>query len=138
MNSLLSTIFPAAASALSLAGLLALALRMQKITRSVVSEPNKPQDLSPGIVADLSCELMLLSERISLLESSPVTLPDLPSVTIRSGMNLNKRTQALRQYRIGQSSEEIAKSLDMPKAEMDLLLKVHRMISSTSVSEPRP
>ncbi len=81
----------------------------------------------PGIVAGLKWEINALAGRVTNLETEAREFS--PQATIRGGMNLNKRTQALRQYRLGQASGEIAKSLGMPKAEVDLLLKVHRLIS---------
>jgi len=46
----------------------------------------------------------------------------------RSGLNLSKRTQVLRMQRTGQDSAGIATALALPRAEVELLLKVHRMI----------
>ncbi|HEV3329609.1 MAG TPA: hypothetical protein VG096_01420 [Bryobacteraceae bacterium] len=48
----------------------------------------------------------------------------------RSGFNLGKRTQALRLHRQGESPEQIAASLDLPRQEVELLLKVHRIVLS--------
>jgi hypothetical protein len=131
MNSLFITLFPAAAAALSLVGLVAVTLRMQKLAGTPVSQPSERPDPVPGIMMDLKSELTALSERISALESA--THQGQPVLAIRSGMNLNKRTQALRQHRQGQAADQIAKSLDMPKAELDLLLKVQRLVSSSPV-----
>ena len=52
------------------------------------------------------------------------------SSAVRTSMNLNKRTQALRQYRQGQSPEVIAQSLDLTRAEVELLIKVQRIVSA--------
>jgi len=46
----------------------------------------------------------------------------------RSGLNLSKRTQVLRMHRAGQDSRGIATSLGLPRAEVDLLIKVHRIV----------
>ena len=43
----------------------------------------------------------------------------------RSGLNLSKRTQALRLHRAGQDSAGIAAVLALPRSEVELLLKVH-------------
>ncbi|HTX34653.1 MAG TPA: hypothetical protein VME43_06520 [Bryobacteraceae bacterium] len=45
-----------------------------------------------------------------------------------SGLNLSKRTQVLRMHRAGQDSAGIAAALALPRAEVDLLLKVHRLV----------
>ena len=46
----------------------------------------------------------------------------------RSGLNISKRTQVIRLYRSGQDSAGIATVLSLPRAEVDLLIKVHKMI----------
>jgi len=46
----------------------------------------------------------------------------------RSGLNLSRRTQVLRMHRSGQDSAAIAAALSLPRAEVDLLVKVHRIV----------
>lgn len=46
----------------------------------------------------------------------------------RAALNLNKRSQVLRMNRRGDSAERIATVLEVPRQEVDLLIKVHRMI----------
>lgn len=46
----------------------------------------------------------------------------------RSGMNLSKRTQVLRMHRAGQNGAGIAASLGLPRGEVELLIKVHRIV----------
>jgi hypothetical protein len=60
------------------------------------------------------------------LERQPaVTLsPGLP----RPGMNVVKRSQALRMHRRGDRPEQIAAALELPRQEVDLLLKVHSIV----------
>jgi len=43
----------------------------------------------------------------------------------RSGLNLNKRTQVIRLSRRGEQVETIAACLNLPRREVELLLKVH-------------
>ena len=45
------------------------------------------------------------------------------------GTNLNKRAQALRMYRRGQSADQIASVLRLPPDEVDLLLNLHNAVS---------
>jgi hypothetical protein len=52
--------------------------------------------------------------------------PGLP----RPGLNLSKRSHALRMHRHGEGAEQIAAALELPRQEVDLLLKVHRIILS--------
>jgi hypothetical protein len=46
----------------------------------------------------------------------------------KSGMNLSKRTQVLRLHRAGQDAGGIAAALGLQRAEVDLLIKVHRLL----------
>ncbi|HYW48855.1 MAG TPA: hypothetical protein VE959_38685 [Bryobacteraceae bacterium] len=46
----------------------------------------------------------------------------------KPGFNLTKRSQALRVYRRGEPPDQIAAALDLPLQEVDLLLKVHRVV----------
>jgi hypothetical protein len=83
-------------------------------------------DLAGGL-EEVRRELAVLAGRLSSLENEPREVP--AAVALRSGMNLSKRTQALRQHRLGRASSEIARDLEMPKAQIDLLVKVHRIVS---------
>jgi DNA-binding NarL/FixJ family response regulator len=44
------------------------------------------------------------------------------------GLNLSKRSQALRMHRRGDTPEQIASTLGVPLQEVELLLKVHRIV----------
>jgi hypothetical protein len=46
----------------------------------------------------------------------------------KPGLNLTKRSQALRMHRRGDPPDRIAAALDIPSQEVDLLLKVHRIV----------
>jgi len=67
------------------------------------------------------------------IQALATELHELPGVMTgstapRSGFNLGKRTQALRLHRQGESAEKIAASLELPRQEVELLLKVHRIV----------
>jgi hypothetical protein len=49
----------------------------------------------------------------------------------RPGLNLNKRSQALRLHRRGDPAEQIATALELPLQEVQLLLKVQRIVLSS-------
>jgi hypothetical protein len=51
-------------------------------------------------------------------------------VSPRSGLNLCKRSQALRMHRKGEPPDRIAAALEVPLQEVDLLIKVHRIVLS--------
>ena len=58
-------------------------------------------------------------------EESLIPTRTAPGVSI----NLTKRSQALRMYRRGDSPEQIGSALQMPRNEVDLLLKVQRALA---------
>jgi hypothetical protein len=58
-------------------------------------------------------------------EHSGMLVPPAPTA---SGLNLNKRGQVLQMHRRGQSADQIATTLGLPRTEVDLLLKVHQIV----------
>ena len=46
----------------------------------------------------------------------------------KPGLNLSKRSQALRMHRRGDLPDQIAAALDIPLQEVDLLMKVHKIV----------
>jgi hypothetical protein len=46
----------------------------------------------------------------------------------KSSLNMNKRSQVLRMHRLGDAPEQIAIALEIPLQEVDLLLKVQRIV----------
>jgi hypothetical protein len=57
-------------------------------------------------------------------EAPPEILPGMP----KPGMNLSRRSLALRLHRKGSSPEHIAASIDVPRQEVELLIKVHEIV----------
>jgi len=87
-------------------------------------------------VATWATALDALSQRVDSLASEVRELGEQGSSVrpaglapgVRNAMNLTKRAQALRMYRRGDPPEQIAALLDVPSQEIELLLKVHRII----------
>ncbi len=50
------------------------------------------------------------------------------AMPLRPGLNLSKRSQALRLHRRGDPPREIAEQLEIPLQEVELLLKVHEIV----------
>jgi hypothetical protein len=69
-----------------------------------------------------------LAAQLHDLQKHPPVAPS-PGLP-RPGLNLNKRSHALRMHRHGEGAEQIAAALDLPRQEVDLLLKVHRIVLS--------
>src|SRR5579864_2216426 len=72
---------------------------------------------------DMSTRLQEAEERAGMLVAP---------APLRSGLNLNKRTQVIRMSRRGERTESIAASLSLPRRQVELLLKVHSMALSNS------
>lgn len=51
-----------------------------------------------------------------------------PQAAVRNGLNLSKRSQALRLHRRGEPPERIAEQLAIPLQEVELLLKIHEIV----------
>jgi hypothetical protein len=86
--------------------------------------------------AKWSAALDALSSRVDALGAEIRDLGDRGAATPSpraacSGMNLTKRAQALRMHRRGDPPDQIAAVLGAPFQEVDLLLKVHRIVMSS-------
>ena len=57
-------------------------------------------------------------------EAPAALVPGVP----RPGLNLQKRSQVLRMHRKGDPPDRIASALELPLQEVDLLIKVHRIV----------
>jgi hypothetical protein len=78
-------------------------------------------------------EVQSLRETVEALAAQLHDLQNHPPVALapilpKPGLNLNKRSHALRLFRRGEAPEQIAAALELPRQEVDLLLKVHRIV----------
>jgi hypothetical protein len=87
------------------------------------------QDGSETRAESLRERLDALTAQVRELERQPAVAltPGLP----KPGMNVVKRSQALRMHRRGERPEQIAAALELPRQEVDLLLKVHSIVISS-------
>lgn len=76
---------------------------------------------------ELRTTIESLTSQVSELRSLPSAGP---AGLVRSGLNLTKRSQALRMHRRGDSPAEIAATLDLPHQEVELLIKVQKIVLS--------
>jgi hypothetical protein len=82
-----------------------------------------------ALEADWQTKMESLDERWNeLSQISSVLVPPQPP---RSGLNLNKRSQALERHRRGETPPEIAAALAIPRNEVELLVKVQRIVLSS-------
>lgn len=116
---------------ISLLSVLALALaalafcRAHSIARILARRPNDADCLAESSVPAFRAEIDGLAAQVHELQQAPAALPAAPN---RTGINLNKRSQAIRLYRYGRNASQIASALDLAQQEVELLLKVHGIV----------
>jgi DNA-binding NarL/FixJ family response regulator len=73
--------------------------------------------------------LEVLAAQVQEVRQEPpaAVTPNIP----KPGLNLSKRSQALRMHRRGDSADQIAAALEIPHQEVELLIKVHRIVMSS-------
>jgi|ERR1700680_17328 len=98
-----------------------------RLLKRRTARPGKIQD---SAAQDLKAKVQELSLRVHDTEErlGIVVLP----LTPKASLNLNKRTQVIRMSRRGEPEENIAASLSIPRKEVELLLKVHRLVLNGS------
>jgi hypothetical protein len=78
------------------------------------------------LLVNLQARLDSLAAEVEECKNQPIAMAGLP----KPGFNLSKRTQALRMHRRGDSPEQIATVLEVPRQEVNLLLKVQQIVIS--------
>jgi hypothetical protein len=121
-----------ALGALSLLTLLAVILAMtafcqaRGLTRAVDKRRKTGAAEMESALQALRADLEGLATQIHDLQQ--LAPPASPAAPPRGGLNLAKRSEALRLHRHGNSVAQIASTLEIPLQEVDLLLKVHRIV----------
>jgi len=77
-----------------------------------------------------SLETELKKKASELDELSRISSQLVAPAPPHSGLNLTKRSQAVRMIRRGDTPRDIATALDLPQNEVELLVKVHRIVAS--------
>jgi hypothetical protein len=86
------------------------------------------QQEARGAFEKLRAEFEQIGERIQDAEANAGLLIAPPPAL--SGLNLGKRSQVIRMFRRGDRAPQIAAALRIPVCEVELLLKVHRIVLS--------
>jgi hypothetical protein len=85
---------------------------------------------APDQVQELRDAVEAMAAQMREMYKVPAAAP-LDPATPRPGLNLSKRSQALRLHRRGEAAGQIAAAIQVPRQEVDLLIKVHRIVLST-------
>ncbi len=77
--------------------------------------------------------ILAVRQTVEGLAAQVLDVQQQPRVTIaaglpKPGLNLSKRSQALRMHRRGDATDQIAAALEIPLQEVELLIKVHRIV----------
>lgn len=114
-------------SAAALAGLF---WRILRRVRVLEMDARRESERVQAVLQMMDGALDCLSEKArDASERAGVLVAPVPP---RSGLNLGKRSQALRQYRDGETPDRIAMNLDLPQADVKLLLKIHQAVIKVS------
>ena len=111
--------------------------RAQAVIRAAAADAKNIQGQRDGEIESLRASLSGLASQFRELQQQNAPLPAAPATPSmpKRGLNLNKRSQALRMHRRGDAPEQISSALEMPLQEVQLLLKVQQIVLS-SVSDP--
>ena len=94
--------------------------------RADYTERRRQEALYTGQFAQMRESLEQLQS--ALRESEERTGVLVPPTPPRSGLNLNRRSQALKMYRRGDPPQQIASALGLALTEVELLVKVHQIV----------
>jgi hypothetical protein len=112
-----------ASLAMSLAALAGAA----RVLRAARENSSAARERTEPALAALCASIEELQARLDELERRPAALPAMP----KAGLNLGKRSQALRMHRRGDAPDQIARALELPVTEVELLIKVQRIVLSS-------
>jgi hypothetical protein len=79
----------------------------------------------------LAAEVQAMETALGQIRQNVTAIEERP-VAVSPGLNLTRRTQALRMHRRGESVQTIAAALSAPRNEIELLLKLQAMLQYRS------
>jgi hypothetical protein len=109
-------------------GLLAALFLFLSLKRQPARDAPEPNEEIARIREHLEHRIDSLEARLRAAEDRSTAL--VPPPPLRSGFNLNKRTQVLRLSRQGEKPSSIAAALQLPRAEVELLLRVEELAAA--------
>lgn len=122
------TLLPYIASALNLILVLLLFFGLYRTVWSLRNRVGNCEARLNTAVGLLTEEIKGLSLKVSGLEASDDGRREVQGSTLGAGINVTLRSKVLKMHRMGQSLDRIAETLRVPRGEVDLLVKVHRIV----------
>jgi hypothetical protein len=126
---LLSFVFLAGSIVLFLGLFYDVSRRLQRLRTRVGEGDARMQAETTEMINGLAS----LRLRIDELENAPA--PSAAGGISGNGMNSTLRAKVLKMHRLGQPAERIAGTLQLPKGEVDLLVKVHQVVMRPYLSD---
>ena len=90
------------------------ALKLNEMETAIKAIEQRPAPVAPPVIA---------------AETGAAAIPE------KTGLNSTNRSKVLKMHRLGQSPEQIAANLRLPRGEVNLLVKIHE-VSMRSFNEP--
>ena len=119
---------PAISYALIAAGMGLCLFLFASLKRDLRTAEARCQKKLTALELDWKGKMEALDERWKeLSQASGLLVPPAPT---RSGLNVNKRSQALQMSRRGEKPQDIAAALSIPQNEVELMVKVQRIVLS--------
>jgi DNA-binding NarL/FixJ family response regulator len=106
----------------------------QRSFRIATAQRSAPSVSNDEALNDVRREIETLSLQLREMQRHQMqTPPLLPSGVRRDpSLNVSKRSRAIRMHRLGESPEKIAAELGLSRQEIELLLKVHRLVIASA------
>ena len=108
----------------SVAGSFLANARAKAMARNARDQSKALEERLTSALDEAHARVESLGIELEEVRQSTLLIPNAP----RPGFNLSKRSQALRMYRRGDPPDRIATELGVSRQEVDLLLKVHRIV----------
>lgn len=123
---LILTLLPYALLLVSMILFLGLSFGLSQRVNRLRSRMAKCEERIKTEAAEFAQGVQALNRRVDALV---MEIPNSEPPTVSStGVNGTLRGKALKMHRLGQSTDRISEALRVPKGEVDLLVKVHRMV----------
>ena len=115
---------------------LALLWTVRRQARKFRAEYDALQECVAVKINELETALKTVQQRPALVAPAAVTTETTPTAAPeKTGLNSTNRSKVLKMHRLGQSPEQIAANLRLPRGEVNLLVKIHE-VAMKSFSEP--
>lgn len=122
------TLLPFLLLAASLIGVVVLFYGLSKRFAKLRSRLEKCEARIDAESSQLANGINAIRGRVDDLEEGRPAADTTVSVASGSGVNSALRSKVLKMHRLGQTSDKISDTLRVPRGEIDLLIKVHRIV----------